>query len=106
MRSRGSENRGQRRGFREREPSAAGEGAARQTLSLRDEQCANELATCRLASEVQRQRYQPLAEFASDGYLLTDPAGVIQEANGAAAPLLARRQRALAGKSLVRGQGR
>ena len=36
-----------------------------------------ELATARLAVEAERQRYQELFDFAPDGYLLTDAAGII-----------------------------
>ena len=48
-----------------------------------------ELAAARSSIEVERQRYQELFDFAPDGYLATDPLGVIREANQAAASLLA-----------------
>ena len=46
------------------------------------------LAAARLTAEAERQRYQELFDFAPDGYLVTDPDGIIQEANRAAAILL------------------
>jgi len=46
------------------------------------------LAAVRLTAEAERQRYQELFDFAPDGYLVTDPDGIIQEANRAAASLL------------------
>jgi len=46
------------------------------------------LAAARLTAEAERQRYQELFDFAPVGYLVTDPDGVIQEANQAAAALL------------------
>ncbi|MCC5626167.1 PAS domain-containing sensor histidine kinase, partial [Nostoc sp. CHAB 5715] len=49
----------------------------------------------------QRQRYQDLFEFAPDGYLVTDTAGIIQEANRAAGILLAVRQKYLVNKPLI-----
>lgn len=45
--------------------------------------------------------YQELVEFAPDGYLVTDPAGIIREANGAAAALLHGRKDFLLGKPLA-----
>ncbi|MEH2240980.1 PAS domain S-box protein [Nostoc sp.] len=59
-----------------------------------------ELAVARELVELERQRYQDLFEFAPDGYLVTDAAGVIQEANRAAATLLAIRQKYLVNKPL------
>jgi PAS domain S-box-containing protein len=47
-----------------------------------------------------QQRYRELFDFAPDGYLVTDPRGVIQEANRAAASLLRVRPDLLAGKPL------
>ena len=61
----------------------------------------DELAASRQAVEVERQRYVELFEFAPDGYLVTDPEGVIQEANRAAAALLGVRQDFLVGKPLL-----
>ncbi|MEH1965580.1 PAS domain S-box protein [Nostoc sp.] len=60
-----------------------------------------ELAAARELVELERQRYQNLFEFAPDGYLVTDAAGVIQEANRAAATLLAVRQKYLLNKPLI-----
>ncbi|MGQ4647934.1 ATP-binding protein [Lyngbya aestuarii] len=53
------------------------------------------------AVAAESQRYQELFEFAPDGYLVTDPHGVIQEANCAAASLLNTPQELLVGKSLI-----
>ncbi|MEH2419786.1 MAG: PAS domain S-box protein [Nostoc sp.] len=60
-----------------------------------------ELAVARELVELERQRYQNLFEFAPDGYLVTDAAGTIQEANRAAATLLAVRQKYLVNKPLI-----
>jgi PAS domain S-box-containing protein len=51
--------------------------------------------------EVSRRRYLDLFESAPDGYLVTDPAGVIRRANRAAADLLGVRGDFLPGKPLV-----
>ena len=59
-----------------------------------------ELAAAREDVEAERQRYQDLFEFAPDGYLVTDAAGRILEANRAAAELLKLSQRFLVGKTL------
>lgn len=50
---------------------------------------------------VERQRYQELFELLPDGYLVTDAAYVIQEANSAAAQLFNIQQQFLIGKSLT-----
>ena len=47
-----------------------------------------QLATAYEVMETERQHYQDLFEQAPDAYLVTDPGGVIQEANRAAAALL------------------
>lgn len=60
-----------------------------------------ELASTQTAVEIERQRYQELFEFAPYGYLVTDTAGTIQEANQAVAKLLNVSQRFLVGKPLV-----
>jgi PAS domain S-box-containing protein len=60
-----------------------------------------ELAVTRQGVEAERQRYQELFDFAPDGYLVTNAIGTIQEANRAAAALLAVSQRELLGKPLV-----
>jgi PAS domain S-box-containing protein len=60
-----------------------------------------ELSTARELVELERQRYQDLFEFAPDGYLVTDVAGIIQEANRAAATMLAVRQKYLRNKPLI-----
>jgi len=51
--------------------------------------------------ELEKQRYQELFDFAPNGYLATDPEGVIKEANFAAASMFQLRQGLLVGKSLV-----
>jgi PAS domain S-box-containing protein len=60
-----------------------------------------ELAAARLVAESERQRYQELFDFAPYGYLVTDAAGTIQEANRAVATLLSVPQDFLVGKPLV-----
>lgn len=60
-----------------------------------------ELASVQTALETERQRYQELFEFAPYGYLITDIAGTIQEANHVAAKLLNVSQRFLVGKPLL-----
>ena len=49
----------------------------------------------------ERQQYLELFEQAADAYLITDRAGVIRDANGAAVDLLRRRREALRGKPLA-----
>ncbi|MDF5711126.1 MAG: PAS domain S-box protein [Nostoc sp. S4] len=60
-----------------------------------------ELLAARELVELERQRYQDLFEFAPDGYLVTDAAGIIQEVNHAAAMLLAMREEFLVNKPLI-----
>lgn len=48
-----------------------------------------------------RQRYQELFDFAPDAYLVTDPEGIIQEANHAAVKLLRLPNGFIAGKPLL-----
>ena len=60
-----------------------------------------ELVAARYIAEAERQRYQELFEFAPDGYLVTDPEGIIREANRAASALLGVRQDFLIGKPLL-----
>jgi PAS domain S-box-containing protein len=66
---------------------------------LRQQQ--DELTETRRQLEVERERYAALFDLAPDGYLVTDAAGVIQEANRAAVALLAASQEVLVGKPLV-----
>ncbi len=66
---------------------------------LRDQ--IEELTDSRQLIEVGRQRYQDLFEFAPDGYLVTDPLGIIREANRAMAALLHIPQNLLVGKPVV-----
>src|SRR5579885_1134583 len=51
--------------------------------------------------ELERQRYQELFDSTPNGYLATDPEGVIKEANFTAASMFQLRQGLLVGKSLV-----
>ncbi|MBV9388630.1 MAG: PAS domain S-box protein [Chroococcidiopsidaceae cyanobacterium CP_BM_ER_R8_30] len=60
-----------------------------------------ELMIARQRAELECQRYQDLFEFAPDGYLVTDTAGTIQQANQAAAALLSTAQKWLVGKPLA-----
>lgn len=59
-----------------------------------------ELIAARQEVEAERQRYQDLFDFAPDGYLVTDAAGTIREANHAAALLLHISKKHLVGKPL------
>ncbi len=70
---------------------------AEEELRLQNE----ELMTARQMVEMERQRYQDLFDFAPDGYLVTDPQGVIREANRMAAILLQVPQGFLVGKPLL-----
>lgn len=60
----------------------------------------DELAATRGLVEAERRHFQELFESAPDGYLVTDPRGVIQEANSNAAILLRVRQDFLVGKAI------
>jgi PAS domain S-box-containing protein len=60
-----------------------------------------ELYAAQQMLEEERQKYRELFEFAPDGYLLTDTAGTIREANQAAADLLHMPQDDLIGKRLA-----
>lgn len=60
-----------------------------------------ELIATRQAVEAERQRYQDLFNFAPDGYLVTNPEGIIQEVNRAAAAALDADQDFLVGKPLL-----
>ncbi|MGE5445333.1 MAG: two-component system sensor histidine kinase NtrB, partial [Ignavibacteriales bacterium] len=51
--------------------------------------------------ELEKQRYQELFDFAPNGYLVTDPKGVIKEANLAAASMFQLCQDLLVGRALV-----
>jgi PAS domain S-box-containing protein len=69
---------------------------AEEELSAQNE----ELTAVREALEIERHRYFELFERAPVGYIVTDGAGTIREANRAAAALLNASQRALQGKPL------
>ena len=60
-----------------------------------------ELALARQGIESERQRYQEFFDFAPDAYLITDPYGVIREANQAAASLLSAPKALLIGRPLA-----
>jgi len=66
---------------------------------LRQQQ--DELRKTRQQVAVERERYAALFDLAPDGYLVTNAAGVIQEANRTAVALLAVSQEVLVGKPLV-----
>jgi PAS domain S-box-containing protein len=59
------------------------------------------LDSTRRRLEVEREQLAELFRLAPDGYLVTDPAGIIQEANRAACALLGEPEGGLAGMSLV-----
>ena len=59
-----------------------------------------ELEMARASSDIERQRYQDLFNFAPDGYLVTDKSGIIREANRTAGILLSAQQEFLIGKPL------
>ena len=60
-----------------------------------------ELIIAHQTLEAERERYLDLFEFAPDGYFVTDIAGIVQEANRAAAVLLGMSQKMLIGKPLA-----
>jgi PAS domain S-box-containing protein len=60
-----------------------------------------ELLQTRNLLETQRQHYQYLFEFAPTAYLLSNPQGIIQESNRAAAELLNISQNFLVGKPII-----
>ncbi len=60
----------------------------------------DELAATRGLVEAERRHFQELFESAPDGYLVTDPRGIIEEANSNAAKLLRVRQDFLVGKAI------
>jgi PAS domain S-box-containing protein len=60
-----------------------------------------ELETQNEELSVARQRYREQFDFAPDGYLVTDPAGIIEEANVAASLLLQVERSRLVGNSLA-----
>jgi PAS domain S-box-containing protein len=66
---------------------------------LRQQQ--DELIETRQQVELERERYAALFNLAPNGYLVTNAAGVIQEANRAAVALLAVSQEVLVGKPLI-----
>ncbi|TLY26112.1 MAG: PAS domain S-box protein, partial [Nitrospirae bacterium] len=66
-------------------------GAVIEELQVAEEELRaqnEELATARQAIEAERERYKDLFEFAPDGYVVTDAAGIIREANRAASAML------------------
>ncbi len=79
-------------------------GTALEELSVTGEelrQQTEELVRTRQAAEAERQRYQDLFQNAPEGCLVTDPGGVIQEGNLAAAGMLGVRPERLPGKPLL-----
>ncbi|HEY7493097.1 MAG TPA: ATP-binding protein [Candidatus Tectomicrobia bacterium] len=61
----------------------------------------DELLVARQTVEAERERYEALFDLAPDGYLVTNAAGIIQEANRAAAALLGSSQEEMTGKPLL-----
>jgi PAS domain S-box-containing protein len=61
----------------------------------------NELATANESLERERQRYLDLFEFAPDACFVTDPRGVILEANRAVASLIGHARKYIQGKPLT-----
>ena len=59
------------------------------------------LDTTRRELEAEREQLRELFRLAPEPFLVTDPAGVIQEANRAAAELLREPEGALAGRALA-----
>jgi two-component system invasion response regulator UvrY len=79
-------------------------GTVLEELHVADEELREqneELALARLEVEMARQWYQELFDLAPDGYLVTDTAGVIQEANQAAAAMLDLSPQHLVGKPFI-----
>jgi PAS domain S-box-containing protein len=70
---------------------------AQEELAVQQE----ELAVAHEELDTERLRYQQLFEFAPDGYLVTDPRGIVQEANRAALDLLGVSRKMLINKPLV-----
>jgi len=66
-------------------------------LSRQNEQ----LTAARQSAEGRSQCYEQLCESAPDGYLLTDAAGIIEQANRAASAMLLVEKKRLVGKSMV-----
>jgi PAS domain S-box-containing protein len=60
-----------------------------------------ELLAAQYTVDLERQRYQDLFDFAPDGYLVTDPQGVIREANRVASLMLQVPPGFLVGKPLL-----
>jgi PAS domain S-box-containing protein len=60
-----------------------------------------ELAATHVALDRERRRYEELFEFAPDAYLVTDPSGIVRQANRSASSLLRVAPKFLAGKALA-----
>src|SRR3990172_3555462 len=60
-----------------------------------------ELAATHLELDLERRRYQELFEFAPDAYLVTDPSGIVRQANRSASRLLRVPPTFLGGKALA-----
>jgi PAS domain S-box-containing protein len=79
--------------------------SALEELQIADEELRQQteaLATAAHTIAADRQRYQELFDYAPDGYLVTNVAGTITEANRAAAAMLGIRQDQVVGRSLAR----
>jgi diguanylate cyclase (GGDEF)-like protein/PAS domain S-box-containing protein len=81
------------------EPSIRTVVSQLQLIQLQMERSNADLAIAHLALAAQQQRYHDLFDFAPDGYLVTDPSGIIYEANLAMAQLLQAEQAAILGES-------
>ena len=60
-----------------------------------------ELSATHLELDLERRRYQELFEFAPDAYLVTDPSGIVRQANRSASRLLRVPPTFLGGKALA-----
>ncbi len=72
-------------------------------LQVAEEKLRNQaeaLTSARHALEAERQCYEDLSDFATDGCVVTDASGTIREVNRAAATLLSKPQKCLVGKPL------
>ena len=84
-------------------------GTALEELQVSEEELRlqnDELIAARVVIEEERERYLDLFDFAPDAYLVTDPAGVILEANTAAARILGESRGKLVGRPLTRHLGK
>jgi diguanylate cyclase (GGDEF)-like protein/PAS domain S-box-containing protein len=81
------------------EPSIRAVVSQLQLIQEQIERSNTDLAIAHLALAAQQKRYHELFDFAPDGYLVTDPTGMIYEANLALAQLLQSDQSDILGES-------